>query len=417
MSPRARSWPRAGEQFARERTERVAEMQNRWRAHFGGSAYPIGIDLGATGAKLAQLAPGRSGLRVVAMSRIELPDGAAEETARLDQLIRAVARRVHDGGFEGSRCMLSIDDRLLRVRSVRLPKMPDAETDKAVRLDGPSRLGFADESECVLGWMRAAEVAQSDGMKEEIIYVGAPMAPLEQVALGLAELGLEPVGIEPGFIAAARCYGRQLRRQADQSVVRVVVDVGLRGSCVMITRGHKVAFYKSVALGGEQLTEAAAQKLGLDREAVDSLRRQRMAQAPGSVVDTKIDRAMFDAVRPLLGDLAHEVSLCTRHYSVTFRGGRPSECVVFGGDALEPHLAETLAGTLQIPTRVVDPLEGIAVPTVSEGRAAAMRPEYAVAIGLSLIPFESRTSGTTRMGRRGVEPEAARPTESGRAAA
>src|SRR5690606_28582050 len=136
-----------------------------------------------------------------------------------------------------------------RVRSVRLPKMPDSETDKAVRLDGPNRLGFADESECVLGWMRAAEVSQADGVKEETLYVGASMAPLEQVALGLAELGVEPVSIEPGFIAAARCCGRQLRRQGDQAVVRVLVDVGLRGSSVMITRGHRVAFYKSVDLG------------------------------------------------------------------------------------------------------------------------------------------------------------------------
>jgi type IV pilus assembly protein PilM len=385
--------------------------------HFGQAAYPIGIDLGATGAKLAQVAPGRSGLRVVAMSRIELPAGAADESARLDQMIRAVARRVHGGGFEGSRCVLSVDDRLLRVRSVRLPKMPDGDTGKAVHMDGPARLGFADESECVLGWMRAAEVAQSDGVKEEILYVGAAMAPLEQVALGLAELGLEPVAIEPGFIAAARCYGRQLRRQADQSVVRVLVDVGLRGSSVMITRGHRVAFYKAVDLGGEEMTRAASEKLGLDPEAVSALRRQRMTRSADTPIDPKIDRAMFDAVRPLLGDLAHEVNLCTRHYSVTFRGGRPTECIAFGGDALEPHLARILSETLQIPATVADPLDGIAMPEGVDRRPAAMRPEYAVAVGLSLLPIESRSQGRARAARRGVDPEPARGPETGRAAA
>lgn len=392
-------------------------MNNRWLGQFGTSAYPIGIDLGATGAKLAQVAPGRSGMRMVAMSRIELPPGAPEDGSRLDQVVRAVARRVHSGGFEGSRCVLSVDDRLLRVRSVRLPKMPDSDTDKAVRLDGPNRLGFTDESECVLGWMRAAEVSQADGVKEETLYVGAPMAPLEQVALGLAELGVEPVSIEPGFIAAARCCGRQLRRQDDQSIVRVLVDVGLRGSSVMITRGHRVAFYKSVDLGGEHLTKAAADRLGLDIEAVESLRRQRMTRSADAPVDTKIDRAMFDAVRPLLGDLAHEISLCTRHYSVTFRGGRPCDCVLFGGDALEPHLSSIVAETLQIPASVLDPLDGIAMPVGADRRPAPLRPEYAVALGLSLQPMEFRSSGRTRAGRRGVEPAAPRAADQGRAAA
>jgi len=386
-------------------------MWDRLLGQMGGSSFPIGIDLGATGAKLVQLAAGRTGLRVVAMSRVEAPGSSNPE-----ELIRAVARRAQSGGFEGNRCVLSVDDSILRVRSVRLPKIPDSETDKAVRLDGASRLGFSDDSECVLGWMRAAEVAQADGVKEEVIYVGAPMGPVERVALGLAESGLEPIAIEPGFIAAARCYGRELRRLNDASVVRVLVDVGMRSAKVMITRGHRVAFFKSVALGGEKLTEAAATKLGLERDAVRALRHQRMSGGSASV-DSKIDRAMYDAVRPLLGDLAHEVNLCMRHYSVTFRGGRPTECVVFGGDALEPHLAEVLASTVQIPTSVVDPLEGIALPAGADHRAGHARPEYAVAVGLSLIRLESKGSGRNLPGRRTGEPDLARSVDGGRAAA
>jgi Tfp pilus assembly PilM family ATPase len=243
------------------------------------------------------------------------------------------------------------------------------------------------------------------------------MGPVHQVALGLAEAGLEPIAIEPGFIAAARCFGRELRRTGDVSVVRILVDVGLRSTNVMITRGHRVAFFKSVPLGGEKFTEAAASKLGLERDAVRSLRHQRMSGGADASVDTKIDRAMFDAVRPLLGDLAHEVNLCMRHYSVTFRGGRPSECVIFGGDAMEPHLAEILSTTLQVPAAVVDPLEGIALPAGSDRRGVQVWPEYAVAVGLSLIRIESKGSGRGRQGRREVDAEPGRLGEVGRGAA
>ncbi len=55
-------------------------MLDRLLENMRNSAFPIGIDLGATGAKLVQLAAGRTGLRVVAMSRVELPECAAEGT-------------------------------------------------------------------------------------------------------------------------------------------------------------------------------------------------------------------------------------------------------------------------------------------------------------------------------------------------
>lgn len=357
-------------------------------------AYPIGIDLGASGAKVVQLGRGSNGLRLLGMFRLDSPDSAPTPAPeRFEEMVRAIARRVIGGGFRGRQCVVSMDDRLLRTRAFRQPRMPDAEIDAAVRLDGAQRLGFAEDEACEVGWIRAGEVHQGDEIREEVIYVGSPREPLRRLAMGLAESGLRPSAIEPGFVGLTRCFGRSLRRTSDLSVVRVLVDVGQRSTGVLLTRGSRVSFYKPLELGGAEMTRIAAERLGLEPQTVNDLRRQRMARVGGGVegIDPKVDRALYDVVRPLLGDLAHEVNLCVRHYCVTFRGSRPTACLIVGGEALEPHLTEALQDALQIETSIGLPLEGVeGVRGVGDGRDA--HAEFGVAAGLSLRPLDVRSA-------------------------
>src|SRR5690606_16620547 len=120
------------------------------------------------------------------------------------------------------------------------------------------------------------------------------------------------------------------------------------------------------------------------------IRRQRLSQAfaepgRGVAVDDRVDRAVFDAVRPLLNELAHEITLCVRYFLVTFRGAKPQGIVLAGGDATEPRLAEIVAELAGLPAQIGRPLEGIdlgttAAPMNRRGPLA----EWATAAGLTL---------------------------------
>ena len=180
-------------------------------------------------------------------------------------------------------------------------------------------------------------------------------------------------------------------------MVRVLVDVGHRTTGVVLTRGCEVAFYKSLELGGADMTRVAAERLGLEAQSVLDLRRRRMSHPDEAEhgVDPRVDRALYDAIRPLLGDLANEINLCVRHYCVTFRGSRPSACLIVGGEALEPHLTEAVQDALQIETSVGRPLAGVREVPTGAGIRDGVWPEWTVAAGLSLRPMD------VRRGRRG----------------
>ena len=304
-------------------------------------------------------------------------------------------RRIEGGRFVGRRCVVSLDDRLLRVRSVRHPRMTDEETDRAVRLDAGARLGFSEHEALEVGWLRAGEVRQGDELREEVLIVGCPRGPVEMLVMELARCGLRAEAVEPGFQACARVFGRTLRRAEDQSLVRVLIDIGWRSTGVIITRGRSVGFFKPLEMGGAVLNEAVGQRLGLDASAVADLRRQRMTEGSASTIDRKVDRAVFEAVRPLLGELAREVALCLRYYGVTFRGARPEECLLVGGESREPRLTELVADELRVTTNLGRPLHGVLPGDEASGARDA---DLAVAAGLGLREWEQ--ADNKRVGRR-----------------
>jgi type IV pilus assembly protein PilM len=380
---------------------------------------PIGIDIGAGGVRLFQARrTGFSGesIEAVAAARLELPFTADEpgSAARTAQIAASLKARLAAGGFIGRACVLSLDNRLLRVRSVRHPRMPDDELDRAIALDAPARLGFApsggtggaaDEKQaaCEIGWLRAGEVRQGEEFRDEVILVGAAHDPIERLIFALAGIGLRPQAVEPGFVAAARPFTRALRRTEDQNTVRVIVDVGLLSTGVTIIRGQSIAFHKPLELGGLSMTRAAAQRLGLEPDALISIRRQRQSRLP---IEPRVDRAVFEAVRPTLADIANEVSLCLRYFGVSFRGSRPESCLIIGGEAAEPHFDEILSSTTNLPAAVGHPLTGISLDRLqpalpAAGGGAANGPTvtddaaWTVAAGLSLrgLPTSKRHMG------------------------
>ncbi len=354
---------------------------------------PIGIDIGSSGAKLLQLRRGRRGLEAVASARVDMPIDPSESglDAHLVALADAIKTSVAASGFTSEKCVLSIDDSWLKVRSIRQPRMSDDERDGAVRIDGQQRLGFTPDEPGEVAWAVAGEVRESDAIREEVILTGSRTERLERLVFALAGVGLRPLAIEPGFVASARAMTTRLRRQSDQNVLNMLVDIGSRNTGVMLIRGRDVVFYKPLEFGGERLTNHVASRMGIELETVIDLRRRRMKYgAESSEIDSRVDRAMFDAVRPVMDELAQEIALCLRYYSVTFRGAKPAKCYLIGGEACEPHLTGVIEEATRTATVVGEPLQDINDEHIfgyGQNRRST-RSEWAVAAGLAMRQME-----------------------------
>lgn len=357
---------------------------------------PIGLDIGARSIRMLQLDGGPRPPVVAACGQFEFPPDATEPAARRAITIEAIRQLLRAGSFVGRRVVTALSPEAVSIKNVRLPRLPVAELDQAVQIEASERFGL-DPSAGHFRFLRAGEVRSGDEVKQELILFGVADAALREHLGLLDELKLVPDAIEVGPCAVFRCFGRLLQRDSDKDVVTVCVDVGRPASRVLIARGSQIAFIKSIDIAGERFTRAVAERLELSIDEAEPLRRRlgpvdadAGADLAVQPVRDQVRRAVADAVREPIEQLAKEIQLCLRYYSVTFRGPQPERVIFVGGEASEPTLVGRMSEALGLPCEVGEPLRGIDTSAARMGSdRRGLLADWATAAGLALRPMET----------------------------
>ncbi|MFG0257555.1 MAG: pilus assembly protein PilM [Phycisphaerales bacterium JB043] len=350
---------------------------------------PIGVELNTRCVRLLQLRRDGGKLSVIdgASMPIEVGDEGLSSQAYSHEMRKAMRAMLSEHRFRGRHCLVSIDESLVRVRSVRQPRMPDDEMNQAVCIEAPDRLGVDPSMPMQVDWLRAGEVRHGDEIREEVLLVGCERSPLEKLVDELISCGISPMSVEPSFVAIGRTFSRMYQRASDRATVRMVLHVGNRSTRVLVLAGPDVVFYKRIEVGGAEFSEIAAERMGLDLETIESLRRQRMiAQLNPDVQrpEEKVDRAIYTSVRPHLSMLAEEISRCARYFAVTFCSPRPSLAIVVGEHAAEPGLVQIVSDAIGLDTSIGQPFDNIAMPSPCPVALQHITTSWAAPIGLCL---------------------------------
>ncbi len=369
----------------------------------------IGLEYGSRGIRMLQLRRRRVGIQVAGMARVDFELNSDELPRDLVERVRA---NYIAGGFAGRRCAVCLHRNDVHMQSIRLPKMSDSELADACVWEAAQRFGL-DRKSMMADFVRLGEVQQGTDTREEVLLVAAELSCIQSRIEPLLEAGLRPVAIDAPFMSLARLHSLNCRRENDQNRIRCVVEVGSSGSIIMILRGDQVAFCKPVALGGDLLDRAVAEYLQVEPQSARELRERRIeidphdSAATSAGSDEVADRMIYEALRPLYGQLAKEVALCLRYYSVTFRGPSP-ECVYLtGGDGRDPRLVEMIAQSCKVRVTasdaVFDLTSGLHSQGLGAGRPIGPAGAWGVAAGLSL-----RSLWNSRGERRRIEQTAER---------
>jgi Tfp pilus assembly PilM family ATPase len=136
-----------------------------------------------------------------------------------------------------------------------------------------------------------------------------------------------------------------------------------------------------------QFNEEVAGALGLAAAEAESFRLRLQRD---DALDAATRRLVVDALNVTSEQLAGEVSLCLRYYTVTFRGKRVERAVVAGGGAYEQVLRDVLRRHLSVEVEVAEPLRGFDVDQEQvDGAGPNGFADLALAVGLSLKGWES----------------------------
>jgi type IV pilus assembly protein PilM len=399
---------------------------------------PIGLDIGHSSIKMIQLAVSGGYRSVVAAAKTDIDLGLnGDKEARRSFVVSAVKRMLADGGFRGRNVVSCLSNDSLRISNLRLVRTDTERIEQAVKKEMQPRFGL-DPDKDIVNYIVAGDVRHGDEIRSELILLAADSEMVKDHIDMLTEAGLRLVAVDAIPCALFRGFERLLQRQEDKEQTAVFVDVGSQFTTVVFGRAGEISFIKQVPIGGERFNQEVAAKLGVDISGAQTLRKalraERSAVAgswgltcdktdadnqpqqeqdgepvpalpqvrgedsfgvdsensrPLDGVKQRLDistrQAVVDAVSVVAEELAKEISLCFRYYTVTFRGKRVERAVFAGGGAYEDILLNVLRRQLTVEIELAQPLRGFDLMNVDfGGDRRGLLYEWAVAVGLSL---------------------------------
>lgn len=377
------------------------------------SQHPIGLDIGHSSIKMIQLAINNGHISIIAADKARIDSAYEDRQQRKSFVVAEIKRMLAEGNFRGRNVVSCLPNERLRITSLRLAETNSDEIERALRKEVTQRFGL-DPDKDAINFLRAGDVRQGDETKSEFILFAADDESIKDHIELLEEAGLKPVGIDAVPCALFRSFERSLQRQEDRERTAIFVDIGSQFTTVVFGHGREISFVKQIQMGGQSFNQEIAAKLGVSITEAEMLRSrirsERTANAgselwastqspigqdnlPGSetpkeplqTLDPSTQQVMVDAVRTVAENLAREISLCFRYYTVTFRGKRVERAVFSGGEAYEKILLNVLRRQLAVEVEIAQPLKGCDMMNVIfDGDKRGLLCEWAVAVGLGL---------------------------------
>ncbi len=348
---------------------------------------PIGLDIGPNSIKMIQLGYSSDKIRVIASDEARFGpalDADADGQAKREFAVSAIREMLSRTDFRGTNVVSCLSNDYLKIRSLRLDSSDTEHIDQLVLEEVAERFDFDSETD-EIRYIVAGNVYQGDEIKNEVILFAVDKETIEGHIETLEESGLNPVGIDTIPCALFRCFQRSLRRQEDQHLVSVFVDVASHFTTVIIGRGRQIIFVKQIPLAGKQLNMAVASRLGMSVGEAAILRSKLGDSAAEEGIVPATKQAVIDAMSRVIEQLAKEVSLCFNYYAVTFRGKQLQEAFFTGGEAYEAALLNALKRHVGVEIKIAQPLRGfdMSMANFNSHEHCAMS-EWAVAVGLSI---------------------------------
>jgi type IV pilus assembly protein PilM len=337
----------------------------------------FGLDIGTSAVKIVQLRESAGGWTLTALASVPLRPDAIADGAIKDSpaVVEAIKGAVAKAGVTSREAAIGVSGRELITKKVQLPEVPAKELRDAVELEAEHHIPFAFD-EVFLDY----HVVKRYDSVMELIIVAVKKSKVNEYVGVVEEAGLRPVIVDIDGFALGNQF--EVNRPEDLREAVALIDMGAAVMKTTVVRGGVPIFARDIPFGGNQYTQAIADRLHTTFEHAESAK-------VGEATIT------WDAVVPALEAVSRELALEVRrtfdYFGSTSESERIGHVVMSGGAARLRGLTEYLSSTWSIPVEVARPLERIDVDPGLIEQATAAGPALAVAVGLALrSPGERR---------------------------
>jgi type IV pilus assembly protein PilM len=314
----------------------------------------LGLNIGNDSIKVVEAVAKGNAISITAMGMVPTPADSISNGVVMsaNALVMAIRDALAQAGIKTKKVVTSVSGTgALVVRVIEVPKMSDGELLDNMKMDADRYIPFP-PSEVEMDFKALRDLpSDPDSPNMEVLLAAAQREIIDLHVQVLQDAKLDPraIDVEPLAVARALTHpltdngngaatnGAALDAPPDYSDVFAVLNIGASGTEISILRGDLLVFTRTVPTGGNALTQALVDNLGLAWSDAEQLKRE-----------------MGDALEP--GDAAATPGGSTPDMGAAATVASDDDWSNFGEDATAPAVA-TAEATPAAETPVADPFE------------------------------------------------------------
>lgn len=348
---------------------------------FSPGAY-LGVDIGTTSIKVAELLKTPKGLRLSNYGLLESYGhlerfNDAIQTSSLKLLGKETAEMlkllIKKSKIKTKRAIASIPLFAAFTILLEVPSMSSEEITQSMQFQARQYIPLP-INEMALEWIKVGEYTDEKGFsKQQIFLISIPNDTIGRYKDIFNSAGLNLEAIELENISLTRALiGGDLTPTA-------ILDIGCRASSVSIVDGGFVKAVHQSDYGGGNLTQAIAGGLRVNPKRAEELKRQR------GLLGTRGEYELSTLMTPFLDVIINEVRRAANSYFEKY-ARKVERVIISGGGVALPGIVEYAERQLGLPVIKSNPLAGSRIAYSQEltPLIEGLGSSFSVALGLAM---------------------------------
>jgi type IV pilus assembly protein PilM len=343
----------------------------------------IGLDIGATAVRAAELSMKSVPPTLVRVAQVPLPNGAVMNGEVKDPDAVAVALRAlwRQNKFRTREVVLGVANQRVVVREVSVPWLPEKELRESLPFQIQEFVPIPLD-QAVLDFHVLEEFEREGRRMLRLLLVVAQKAMIDRMVEAVVSAKLSPVGLDLVPFAIVRSAGSLdgLAMHESQVGDEAVVDIGADITSICVHAWGVPRFVRILPSGGREITRAVAEAAHVTEEEAERLKR-----ADGSEPNRDLANLTHEAALTRAARFAEEIRSSLEFYLAQMPGAKIGRVLVTGGGSKLEGLQRVLDERLPAEVAVGHPLHRLnGVLDLAPETVADVEPLLAVAVGLAL---------------------------------
>jgi len=341
----------------------------------------VGLDIGSSTVKMAELRPVRKGgYELVSLGIEELSPECVVDGVIISKLpvSDAINRIFSQQNVKNKRVATSVSGHSVIVKKIALPAQTQEELSESIRWEAEQYIPF-DIADVNLDYEVLGESATTGNI--DVLLVAVKKEKITDHTSVISMAGKNPVIVDVDAFALQNAYEANYKPSGKSTVA--LLDLGASIMTINIVAGHDFLFTRDVGVGGHQYTDFIQKEFNLSFAHAQSLKHGEAVDG----IQPSEARHIIESVNEII---CLEIQKTFDFFKTTTTVERIDRMLVSGGAAHTPGLVETLARKFDIQTEKFDSFKQVTYDSkrFPPSLIANRSPDLAVAVGLALRSAE-----------------------------